>query len=129
MSAYAAILVKGAHRRVPTARLFGFVVLADLWSDIVGGPGGLLLGSGGGCAGGRTRPLCLAPPPTCAAVARSLDGGAAWPSALRPSGTPASLSRVSRPDQAPSAIRSIRPSVARASPIAVWSPPGSFWLL
>ncbi len=32
-------------------------------------------------------------------------------------------------DQAPSAIRSIRRSVARASPIAVWSPPGSFWYL
>jgi hypothetical protein len=31
--------------------------------------------------------------------------------------------------QAPSAIRSIRCSVARASPIAVWSAPTSFWFL
>jgi transketolase len=31
--------------------------------------------------------------------------------------------------QAPSAIRWINRSVARASPRAVWSPPGSFWLL
>ena len=32
-------------------------------------------------------------------------------------------------DKAPSAIRSIRRSVARASPSAVWSAPGSFWFL
>src|SRR5215211_9544292 len=31
--------------------------------------------------------------------------------------------------QAPSAIHSIRRRVARASPIAVWSAPGSFWFL
>jgi cobalamin biosynthesis Mg chelatase CobN len=31
--------------------------------------------------------------------------------------------------QAHSAIRSIRRRVARASPRAVWSPPGSFWFL
>jgi hypothetical protein len=32
-------------------------------------------------------------------------------------------------DKAPSAIRSIRRSVARASPIAVWSAPTNFWFL
>lgn len=33
------------------------------------------------------------------------------------------------PQQTPSAIRSIRCRVARASPRAVWSPPTSFWFL
>ncbi|CAA9453918.1 MAG: hypothetical protein AVDCRST_MAG58-1142 [uncultured Rubrobacteraceae bacterium] len=32
-------------------------------------------------------------------------------------------------DKAPSAIRSIRHRVARASPRAVWLAPGSFWFL
>lgn len=47
VSAYAAILVKGAHRRVPTARLFGFVVLADLWAGIVACSSGAEAGARG----------------------------------------------------------------------------------
>ncbi len=58
------------------------------------------------------------------------------PHRARPGGTPHYDDQAPQPDycrlfvrQAPSAIRSIRRSVARASPIAVWSPPGSFWFL
>lgn len=37
--------------------------------------------------------------------------------------------RLSGGPQDPWAIRSIRRRVARVSPTAVWSPPGSFWFL
>ncbi len=50
----------------------------------------------------------------------AIGGARAWP---------ASVARLRVIPQAPLAIRSIRRSVALASPTAVWSPPGSFWYL